>query len=187
MLNKLDEFTLYKFTKFAHWFQRLTGRTNYFLAKMGVLLILVSITATIVSYVAPMVPKEDRPSLFFVFFSGFIGMGEIWRMSELDKAEEDVLNPSRSNPAKRNFAIDPTHRVFWIFACVFIVFVSAVVPEFNTIWWLGRNLLPFGILAFRYFIDVDPLPPGKSKVKEFFEAIATYLSPAKAAESEAQR
>ena len=187
MLSRLDEFTLSKLTKFAHWFQRMTGRTNYFLAKMGVLIILASITLTIVSYVAPTVPQEDRPSLIIVFLFGIFGIGEVCRMTELDKAERDFLNSTSSNPAKWSFPKEPTHRVFWIFACGITVLMSITYPRPTTIWTLGRDLFPFGVVLFRYFVDVNPLPPGKSKVKEFFEAVAAYLSPAKTAGSEAQR
>lgn len=188
MFKDLDELVFLIFTKFAHWFQRLTGRTNYFLAKVGILVVLASITITITSYAAPMVPEEEKPPLLIVFLLVYVGVMDIWRMTQLDVAERDLLNSKSSAPAKRQLFKDELgSRVFWIFACMGTAYLNIKIPAPFTFWRFGESMFPFGVLIFRYFVDVDPLPPGKSKVKEFFEAITAYLSPAKTAPSEAQK
>ena len=50
MLEALDRKIIEKLTKFSHWFQKLTGLTCYFFAKMGLFIALLDLVGHSINY-----------------------------------------------------------------------------------------------------------------------------------------
>lgn len=180
MLEKLDNFILAGCTKFSHWFQRLTGRTNYFLAKIGLILTVASISVSVISYVLPILPIK-RP-LWFVFLLGLIAIFEIGRMTKLDKAEKNAMSSAeQTKPFFNNTG--KVDRMIWFFLSGWSIIVTSTVTPISVFVIIDSCFFPVGLLIFHYFIEVNPLPPCKSKIKEFSESISAFFSPAKTAKT----
>lgn len=184
-VNTLDAFILKCFTKFAHRFQKITGRTNYFLAKIGLAIVVAAVSVAILGCVLPILTEKVSP--IFAFICGLIAIAEISRMAKLDRAEKDAIESSEVRVKHFISENSLVSRMIWVFFSVQDTLILIFSNTPITIWRIFLYSASTGLLIYYYFIAVDPLPPGKSKVKEFFEAITTYLSPTKVAGSEAQR
>ncbi len=175
---KLDGAIMVRCTRFAHWFQELTGHTSFFLAKVGVSISMLSAIVTALSYWTHWLPLQ-MPLAYVIMFSVWV-CAHFLRITQCNKAEEHlyegkVVLPgwvleerARQTPAKRIMDVALT-----------IALSMSVMRG----WWSKRfdphflimlviPALIFGLVVYKYFINVDPLPPGTNKVREWIGGLS---------------
>lgn len=168
----VDDAVLDFCTKVAHSFQRLTGRTNFFIAKIGITMASISVVINIMNYFHQIL--YDEGSMFWLVFSIIVLLSMFVLGSFLDKADElsqlsgeRVKFPETSVPFRSCAA-----RLMWIlFSCTSTLYTADMFFEhrFGIIDVVERIFLPYGALVYSYFIAVDPLPPLKSKIRQWME------------------
>ncbi|MBI2063478.1 MAG: hypothetical protein HYT65_00580 [Candidatus Yanofskybacteria bacterium] len=168
MLRALDGKIIEKFTKFSHWFQKLTGLTCYFFAKMGLFVVLVGLFLRVLNYFIQFLTIETiLPALdiFFLFFFGLIFLRKIYLCN---KAEENLFSSEVIRVEKESF-------VFRIWCLFFLVLdTTFLMPDLYEARYImleimGRTGFFMGFTIYNYFVEVTPLPPGKSKVRQWIE------------------
>lgn len=169
MLEELDKNLLERFTKFCHWFQRMTGRTNFFLAKIVVWLLACSTIVSVVNYYYRVLVNEtDLLSCVISIILTPLFLRDAYLC---DKSEGDSLSTTK---AKRRYTADfEWLRKYLVFLIIFIVpamISNLMESHFNPLQFL-KEFYFWGIFLFSYLANVDPLPPGKSKVREFAESL----------------
>ena len=166
--KKVDAKLIGFFTKISHRFQRLTGRTNFFLAKIALCVVGLSLMSQVADYFLSLF-GIGTSALSVVLALGAATVVISWAY-ECDEAKHGVYAEEK---AKRNFMPPEADPV-----CIRIIFLALLVPWITV--FLAVVVSPNGILAFKillslyapalvtflYFIAVDPLPPGKSKIRE---------------------
>lgn len=170
----IDNLALSFFTKISHKFYRLTGRTNFFLAKLAICVIAASVMTVVFSYWFPSI-LGFQPSLFYVVISGIVSILCLFVMIICDKAEKSAFNDKRV----RLFSpldYSPLNRVLWIFFALILLFMELPML-FNSekgyfIFKALYSAFPWAVVAFKYLISVDPPSPGKSKIREWIEAFS---------------
>lgn len=172
-IKAIDAKILSFFTKISHKFQRLTGRTNFFLAKICLCVLALSVMVMVANYWFPLLGRDGNifsliVSVVFIFIAR--------RMYYCDKAEDEVLTEEKTN----FFAEDNNlmGRILLLFLSILDLFGFLMAIN------MPRGILIFKVLdclyfpvysAFMYFIVVMPLPPGKSKIQEWAENISAYF------------
>ncbi|MBX4190190.1 hypothetical protein KW791_02765 [Candidatus Parcubacteria bacterium] len=164
----IDAWVLSYFTKFSHWFQRMTGRTNFFLAKVFIFAYVISILVGALNYWFQML---NHPTPRFGPVIKFaIVLFWMWYISRDKNLQDEHLQGKQTkNPNELFFFL----RVPLLIANLIDLQLQA------PIFFGGKNvslidlfcyLEPLYFILFMYFDSVTPLPPGKSKVREWIEA-----------------
>jgi hypothetical protein len=171
MLIEIDAALLRIATRFAHWFQRWTGRTSFFLAKCGVMLWALECLIDLFNHYLTPIPGLPTMATFETVFTIVIILVAIARCTLLDKADAAIRAGARVLPA---YVMVTRNSSAWWIRLLFVamslltlpmVVIAAFVPYALII--MLRHSGMFGITAFEYFIMVDPLPPGVSKVRQW--------------------
>lgn len=169
----VDNLVLSFFTKISHKFYRLTGLTNFFLAKLSVCIMTVSLMSNILGFWFPIL--YYKPSPIIVVMCALLCFTSLLNMYLCDKANDAIFNNNRVNFfGLLNYS--PTWRFLWL------VLVITSMPIFiDNIFFEHKGVLIFNILnqifglaavSFYYFISVDPPAPGKSKIQEWIKAFS---------------
>jgi hypothetical protein len=168
VFERLDNFLIAKATSAAHRFQRLTGLTTYFIARIGVAISALSIIVEMLNYLYPFLSGKTSMGAMII---GFLCLLLAIQYSiVLGKAEESV--GSNVKPAILLPFITRSYvwRIFWLWGLAFdLVVFFAHHSRFVVLEFLWGPGYPLGLVIFFYFVKVDPLPPGKSKVREWIE------------------
>lgn len=190
----LDAAILAWFTGISHQFQRLTGRTNFFLAKLCLCGASTSILVFVLNYWMPLlsVPSD----LLFAIVMGIFLLYFLVRMRHADQMEE---RSSRINehirlpedwmlrnefvpfPAylteihQKNALARLGHLAFCTFFFILSLYIDLVAPGGLLFFKLLKNIYFPCMVASDYFMAVFPLPPGKSKIREWAESFAAGL------------
>lgn len=169
----IDERILALFTKFSHWFQLLTGRTNYFLAKVCLFLVMSAWVIEGINYWIPVLDEKTyviEVVLFVVLF-----FGQVFLVKSLDRAEEDLFS---GHKAKKWTGMETSVelRILWVGSVFLLVpaeFHRLTQPSVEGFWLFNFNdaLWPIYLIFAFYFAAVNPLPPGKSRVRQFLETV----------------
>jgi hypothetical protein len=182
MFQALDKALLSLAAKFAHRLQRLTGLTSYFIARLGVTISVLALLVYALNYGHHFLAHTS--SFFGMVSSGICLLPLVWRSILVQKAEENL--GSDVKPAI--LIVQLSEHWFWRMLWLSIMPVGIllgwgcfmrshylVYEVFNEVGY------PLGISLFSYFIMVDPLPPGKSKLREWLGSL--FPAPQRAAES----
>src|SRR3989344_4942120 len=168
-LVMIDDLYLKFFTVFSHWFQRLTGRTNFFLAKIAAAVVLAQVAVSIGNYFSPVL--SVKTDLFGLVMSGIATLILLMYFVGCDEAEARAF---RGNNSK--YLISPLvhERWFRLLSLIFVLFTSPFIPHFifkaltqNSKTWYFEMIDLLGapaFTAFLYLVNVDPMLPQKSKV-----------------------
>jgi hypothetical protein len=97
VIKKIDSLILAACTRFSHWLQRLTGLTNYFVAKIGVGCTAVSVMVEIANFVHGMF-KNPTP-LPIVIIDTVTLLGCIYRSLICTKAQDRLYESADTKPA----------------------------------------------------------------------------------------
>lgn len=169
----VDSFFLSFFTKISHKFCRLTGRTNFFLAKLMVCVTLACTMIMVLGYWLPLFPT--KLPVIFVVLAGLLNIKCLIEMNLCDKAENAALNDERVrifNPL--NYV--PILRILWVYATIVISWMLIYAFTINSkgIFIAEAVLVSYApsITAFKYLVSVDPPTPGKSKIREWAESFS---------------
>lgn len=169
-IKAVDEFVFKHITKFSHWFQRLTGKTCYFLAKIMFLLIISDFIIVACNYWIKILYVET------IFLQVVIAPLLIWILTDyvymMDKSDRHLHKGNRTKLVTA-FTILPAFRIIVLIlsSLVFISLPGAYFAEKG--FWLfniNHELVLIYIALGAYFASVDPLPPGVSKIREWIES-----------------
>lgn len=176
-MYELDAFCLAKLEKFCHWFQKLTGKTNYFLLAMfcavDVLIVITMIYKGAFSSLSDVRAHYKvfvEPMLLFlesiwVVIALYISFGG-WKLLE-NKGYVRIEN-GFANPTK-NFVI---LRLLTLYTSIFSTGLH-LITHAGICLFLIDNVLFVVIL---YLASCDPLPPQKGKLREYIEQLSQQLS-----------
>ena len=166
----VDRVIMNMLTKFAHWFQRLTGRTSIFLAKTSILLTLIASTLMILGLVVPIFPYKISPVGAFIV--GLVAIMEIKQMSNLDDAENTFF--SSTERVKHSWmSSDFGTRMVWLALSIYRILELCFDRYPVNIWRVFVVVFVyFGIYFYYCFIDINPLPPCRSKLLNFVESFS---------------
>ena|ERR1700733_13506346 len=168
---RLDRFILEQvFERFAHWFQRLTGKTNFWLAKL-------SRYVLVLSTVVDIVLRSMRDNVLDVAILVFFSVVFIPRFGMIIREMES--RPLRG--VRNDAAISPIWMCARMLAVLFlassqIILVADMVygvPFSRHVgeYWLRQiEFLSYDCLF--YFIACTPLPPGNSALKQWAEGFS---------------
>ncbi len=174
MFFTLDSLLLKYATKISHWFQKITGKTNFFVARLGICITFVGAT---------MIFFDQFFHIFWenaTLYSGllYLSFYSIWAVRNIflsRKAEEHWLSGAKSK--LRFYGDSPMLRIVGMFIFCFANMLVLIVNA-RMLSTIPGECLMMGILTFIYFMSVDPLPPCKSKIRKWIENIASIFSPA---------
>jgi hypothetical protein len=174
---QVDDWLISKSTKFAHWFQRLTGRTNFFLAKLGLLICGINVVLVIANYFTQFL--AIRTPLFVTFIYTlvlFLLVGYTVKLDEADRSQQQSEERAKVSITSSSALI---WRMYWLINLLLqcpiaiLTFEPTLVGILKEICSIGFFL---GMVIFHYFIVVDPLPPRKSRIRQWVENISFGLS-----------
>lgn len=184
MLEKIDFWFLGRLEKFANWWQKLTGKNCFSLARAFIVVYGISI----VEFPVYQILKTEKISIFsYIVLVTLAFIAVIFFLRLIKFKEKIVLRANRcglSNPFK---LLDNQFRIFTlcfapIFLCIdvlmfkeeaFILIIMSMISISKIFSALGLSY---------YFSACDPLPPSKSRVKEwkekFVNAVKGIFAPA---------
>jgi hypothetical protein len=165
MIAALDQ-AIHNFcTSVSHRLQRTTGLTCYFIARVGVSLAALNVLASIVNYFFPFLP--ERTDLVLAVLSALL----LWSCVNCSIACQrgDEATGSDAKPAE---LMPYMGTAFWR-----VLWVAWAIFGLAAVHWLSHALASFvqdgafslGFALFYNFINVTPLPPGTSKLKEWIK------------------
>ena len=175
-LERIDGRILALFTKFSHWFQCLTGRTNYFLAKISLFLTMTAWGVGALGYWLPILERRFLHDILTPICFLMVLPDYIMRIYLCDKSEESLFQNDERTKYKISDPIDGSMgwRIFWTFAVILSIPLS-ITSVLNNEGVLFFKIINNGFASFvwmaSYFLEVDPLPPGKSKIRQWIEDI----------------
>ncbi len=144
------------FEPFAHGFQKLTGKDNFFLAHCC------SLIAWITILVVAIIEEKGVPvaaTIILGFISLFFYTGVVLFKSRYEKVEARQRKPN----ALRN-DIESRARIKKLFVSIVLVVIFFVVfPQFRRV----ALIFEFFITGFEYFTACTPLPPCRGKIRDF--------------------
>lgn len=177
-MRALDTWLLALCTKFAHAFQRLTGKTNFFLAKIGIMIATLHMVIAMIDFWYPILLQE-KTSLSKFLFELVLLILTYSTVYDLDKADDEqqlslerVMNPSLPNRYDRYGWVFRSLFLFFVVYDTGDVFFQSKHSSLSTLEMLHSVSLSFGITVFNYFVIVEPLRPGKSKIKQWIEKLS---------------
>jgi hypothetical protein len=162
----IDEYLLARCARFSHWFQRLTGRTNFFIAKVGTMITGMSVLVSLINY---WIPLSKLPTSFFHWVPSLF---LLWVMAKESKNCAENEKRLYSDRALRQMM--PKNSV-WIrmAALYFTILLGVFMVRYHSFFEILRYSTGIGVSVFFYFIAVTPLPPGHNKIGEFVKKLAS--------------
>ena len=177
LFNKIDDAVLLWFTKISHQFQRLTGRTNFFLAKIGFVLGSLFLITGVSNYFFHIIPGHHDSILELIMF---LVLTPLWfrDIRRCDEAEEKTL----LSPTQAKLPITPGIRLLCLaFACTDVIDIMFNSHSSYFIFEVLHKDYGIALTIFLYFASVDLLPPSQSEVSQWLEAFrATFRSTSQA-------
>lgn len=167
-LRMLDERLLKLCTRIAHAVQIWTGKTNFFIAKIGLILSTLPVTLRITNHFTRIL--HDTTSGFEIAMWVLYLLAVISIMGKLDKADQRHKD-SETKVMLKDLVVytSPAYRIWMLFlTCLNLSTIDRSLLELlasSMVWACGY-------LIFLYFVSVDPLPPRKSKIREWVEGFS---------------
>jgi hypothetical protein len=112
MIEKADAAILKHVTRFCHWFQRWTGKTNFFLAKFPLGLCFAGCAIEILNYYRPVL--TEKTALLSVVFNFAITIYLTVCMVELDVNERQLPSAGSQRRLRLGILYTPFLRIFYI-------------------------------------------------------------------------
>lgn len=173
MLLRIDKNILCFCTKFAHWLQEMTGKTNFFIAKIGIFGTSISVMMDIANYLNQFF--AIKTSFFGALISFIIWVGMFFDAVNLDKADKHAgVSEERVVLSPLTARTSPGRRILLIALSVFdttLIFLN-LNQKLNVVLFLVNMIFfAYGLAIFYYFSAVEPLRPGKSKIRKWLEGL----------------
>ena len=181
MLIEIDVWLLGKLERFSHWFQKLTGKNCFWLAKIaaifhGLLIVVILMSGVFLGNQAIAIVSG-----IMVMFAFFVVFKHFALIKHRERVVLSTQEKSLSNPFK---VLDYDCRAIVLFIILLCFFIMAINLIGYFLFYFGAMLafLMFLQGLLYYFSACDPLPPAKSKVKEwkekFVNAVKGVFAPA---------
>src|SRR3989344_7197317 len=170
MLIRIDLWLLERLEKFAHWFQKLTGKNCFWLSRIFIIW-------GAMNFIGPHqlnILKENHKLTVLILIAGIVSVCAIglWRQSK--RHEKEVLRMNERGHANSFKITSFSFRIIWLLLAIFAIIISLILlllhlPSFKT--YDAFFLLNYALswVLYGYFSACDPLPPAKSRVKEWKE------------------
>lgn len=168
---RIDEVILSFFTKISHWWQRLTGLTNYWLAKCALMVVSISLLVRILNYWHPLLSHKTELGLLAI--AGFLIIGCCICIMIIDEADTQAQNSdTQAMPVNVTMRGETFWRIWFVFLTLTAIAQLPVdlLKTKSIILELVNGCLCPSMACFLYFAAVNPLPPAKSKVREWIES-----------------
>lgn len=180
MLFRFDAWLIRQLEKFTHWFQKLTGKDNFFLARCA---LAVSVVCILVRAIDPVTGNLRYQQLFS---GGVFGLLYLYNTST---EEETIREDAIKGFANRNKVSSFVRflRLLW-----FSIMIIVTLPQCFLFALFLFGDIPFGIIDWRrvldessfalfwYLIACDPLPPCSSKVMDWLRSFGQKPVPVEA-------
>ncbi len=165
-MRKFDSFTVDLFTRFSHRFQRLTGRSNFFIAK--IVSIIVSASAMILAISSSFTLHQ----IAFPFIS-FLAL----KNCEKCQRREDSLSNETTKELWWLTQDDFLFRMSYTFLLSLDMLINLMLIQEDpggliTINNISSTLYSASMFTFTYLISVNPLPPCKGRIAEWIESFS---------------
>ena len=180
VIIRVDEWILGKLTQFCHWWQKQTGLTNFFFCKLGVFVSLLEIVVRVGNYFWPFLGHPTY--LFSLFVVTFLGFKLSQYLPMLDKLINHEFSQNAPTMSPLRIPVFSFFRILYMPSCFSLglyLFIKQI--QVSTKWWpleaifyLGLNL---GIWIILFFMAIIPLPPSKSKLREWVEKLLPSPEP----------
>lgn len=160
MLIRLDLFVLEKVEKFSHWWQRMFGQDCFWWAKS---LTTVSVIMAFSGAFAFLLTEAESDFITDILVSSFAAtMSFIWFpfISFVEKQAKIAYENSLGNPEK----LCSRERIF--FLLLLCVMMLPIMIRVHLLLGLGYMFY----IPINYFCACDPLPPAKSKVRQWLKS-----------------
>jgi hypothetical protein len=162
MLFTIDQWLIAKFEAFCNAFATLTGKNNYYLARIFIC----------ISLAACIVVDAYRGNYFWLSYEGIaFPIAVIFAFFE-ERQAESRMESSLANPLKIDWRF---HRIYLsiITAIIFIdMIVSAIMGLKSTDTQILILPAMSGMCLFYYLMSCDIKPPAKSLIREWLDALA---------------
>lgn len=177
VIKSFDTLVLAVYQRFAHWFQKIFGPTNFALAR-ACLICLCFINFTCFG-MAIIILKDF--AIITIVLMALVGALLFLGFRICARSEKEYYRKAGNNFLNKNEKTFLKWRLFVIlfFGFRISVFIKVLATDFN----VSRAII-YGMIAchyviiihFFYFISCTPLPPGESKVKTKWKAMKEKLS-----------
>lgn len=177
-LEKMDNKILSYIEKFCHKFQKLTGRTNFFIAKIVAYFMLASLLCNNINFYTKIL-VDDTPIFAFIT-NGILSLLIFFDLYQYDLAERDKF---RQVKQYRIFIMgsDGTlgNRFMLLIRILYFVFAIIAFPRLiknlsisnYKFFEIISYLYEIEFILLSYLISITPLPPSKSQISEFISNI----------------
>lgn len=178
-VQKVDAAILGKFTAFCHWFQKLTGKTNFFLASCLTPFVAICLVQTPIHIHRLTLKKKggilDWGGTYLVDLGCVALLSYLFYMAWLC-VQEDRKNESVAEKTEK-FSLWVINRTSLRVVVLMLASLSigAIIGHYqnqeNTLENILENLTHPLLLIFLYLAAVNPLPPAKSKIRKWLESL----------------
>jgi hypothetical protein len=174
----VDAYILAACTVVAHWFQRLTGMTSFFIARCGAVLWVIGLFSGILNYFQPI--ANPRSNVFDVVIGIILSVEWVVRAERVRKADEQLRAGRTVLPAWVAETRGPEGVILRMLLNTFVAVLVLVSP---VSWHLHSTTVDrvyafinyaglFGVWVYAYFLAVTPLPPGVSRVRAWVNRLS---------------
>ena len=171
-LHKIDEKILGICTKVSHWVQEWTGKSNYTIARIGVLMTTFETMMEIFNYFHRFLLVET--SLLGVLGLSLLNITFFIWASDLDEAEKRFQ--SSEEKVLPRLALESRLGIRMCVLFVAILFSPMSIYAFkvtHNVLELFVTWYAYGLVICLYFVAVEPLKPRKGKVREWIERLSS--------------
>jgi hypothetical protein len=178
MITWLDNQILQLFTRFSHWFQRLTGKTNYWIMKHLFFFIFLYSSLMVANCWFPIFQERTSP---LNLFANLTVLHRVYMLvDECNVAEDKSFGTELVKLDILNSEFDVFFRKLMTLIMVSCLLRDSAMSLYYIL--LGKLFLPsnleelsidlflYSIWAIHYLAVVTPLPPGISKIQEWKES-----------------
>jgi hypothetical protein len=176
-VRRFDAFILRRYTSVAHAFQRLTGHTTFFLAKLCAGALALSWLLRVFLYWTPQLVPHDASNLFDVIAGPFMVVLWIWDSIRMRQADEQFNGETLSQYVMWRRDSSWNHVIRLFILCLLPFTVPCFGPRGPIVAEIPYHWHDVMIVSFLYFVSVDPLPPCRGKIREWLSKAFTVLRP----------
>jgi hypothetical protein len=171
VISAIDDFLLAAATRFSHRLQRLTGLTCYSIARAGNGMVAIASLLAMANAVHRFLALPENASVWI--FGPALLLISVYRANVIRRCEEALWSMSCAKPSVLlHYRYErPVWRLVWPIMAIVNVALAYCEPRSRAIDILFAFAGAGGFGIFHYFVIVDPLPPGRGKVREWLASI----------------
>lgn len=166
MLIRIDQWLITKFEKFAHWFQRMSGLDCFWLARQCHIVRMLSAGIILVTGISG--SSIVIVTLWAVLVA--VAIHDIARVAKIKRRAIKNMESGCANPLKHEDTITRLINTTLI-ALGLVVLILEISLRISTVFGLLYCTWAVSHSFGEYFQACDPLPPCKSRVREWLRSI----------------